>query len=288
MSSWIYQNFLDRGYHLVTVSYRFAPIASIADMVEDCTDAHVWCRKTLPTLLPNVDIDAYAVTGDSAGGALSTLLGGLLQPPPRAVLDDQGIVDLSDDWFDTHPDAPTPYSGEFTPEQVAAGVACRDLSQALIACPHDATTTEAALQAEFKTPTVKFGRPERLQLEVRRALAEKSAWVRSVVHPEKFASEAAVKAALREWSSLHRLDDGRTTYPPTFFLHGEEDDCVPVTQSKRMAARLKEMGVPVGEHYEPGVGHCFNQIYSNDRSVEGWERCVLAPVDFIDKHVRGL
>jgi len=260
VTSWVYQNFLDRGYHIVSWSYRLAPIASIKDMVEDGQDAFAWCRANLERIIP-VDIDAYAVGGDSAGGALATLMGGILTPPPRAVLDDQGITDLSDPWFDEHPDPPTPYTGEFTEAEIAAAVAERDLSKALIGCGMDPTQTEEDVRKEFKSSTVKFGRAERLQLEVRRALAEKSAWVRSTVHPEKYSSEEEIKAAQRQWSSLHRLV-GMTSYPPTFFLHGAADDCVPVTQSQRMAEKLRAMGVPVGEHYEPGVGHCFNHHYT--------------------------
>jgi acetyl esterase/lipase len=236
-------------------------------MVSDGQDAFDWCRANLETTLANtVDVDAYVVGGDSAGGCLATLLGGILTPPPRAVLDDQGITDLSDPWFDTHPDPVVPYSGEFTDDEIAAAVAERDPSKAITgaACPNDDNPeleTEAEVRASFQSSTVRFGRAERLQLDVRRSICSKSAWVRATVHPEKYATEDEVKAAEREWSSLYRLDN-LSTYPPTFFLHGDSDECVPVWQSRKMAAKLREMGVEVGAHYEPGVGHCFNHRFT--------------------------
>lgn len=45
--------------------------------------------------------------------------------------------------------------------------------------------------------------------------------------------------------------------PPFVLLHGEADATVPVEQSRRMAARLKELGVPVEAVYYPGADHSF-------------------------------
>lgn len=43
--------------------------------------------------------------------------------------------------------------------------------------------------------------------------------------------------------------------PPFFFIHGDADEVVPVTQSEAMAAALQAVGVPVKHRRVPGGGH---------------------------------
>ena len=45
--------------------------------------------------------------------------------------------------------------------------------------------------------------------------------------------------------------------PPFLLLHGETDATVPVAQSRSMAARLQELGVPVSTLYFPEADHSF-------------------------------
>jgi acetyl esterase/lipase len=59
-------------------------------------------------------------------------------------------------------------------------------------------------------------------------------------------------ALARQVSILHHVskDD-----PPFLIFHGDLDDQVPVKQSERLHARLKEFGVPSELHVLPGAGH---------------------------------
>ncbi len=43
--------------------------------------------------------------------------------------------------------------------------------------------------------------------------------------------------------------------PPFLILHGDQDDQVPLVQSERLHARLREVGVPSEFHVLPGAGH---------------------------------
>ena len=43
--------------------------------------------------------------------------------------------------------------------------------------------------------------------------------------------------------------------PPFLILHGDQDDQVPLAQSERLHARLREVGVPSEFHVLPGAGH---------------------------------
>lgn len=48
-----------------------------------------------------------------------------------------------------------------------------------------------------------------------------------------------------------------TTMPPAFIMHGDRDEDVPYTESKRLALKLQDAGVPAELHIFPGAGHGF-------------------------------
>ena len=56
----------------------------------------------------------------------------------------------------------------------------------------------------------------------------------------------------RQVSPLHNItkDD-----PPFLIIHGDQDDQVPLVQSERLHARLREVGVPSEFHVVAGAGH---------------------------------
>lgn len=74
---------------------------------------------------------------------------------------------------------------------------------------------------------------------------------------ERFSNEQEFEGHVRANSPFHLLDT-TTTFPPSYFLHGEEDNIVPTQQSRRMAETLRGMGIPTGEHYEKGAGHVYD------------------------------
>lgn len=76
-------------------------------------------------------------------------------------------------------------------------------------------------------------------------------------------------------ASPHWLADA--TAAPSLLLHGDADATVPHQQSIAYAARLKEVGVPVELHIEPGTGHGYanRAPYFND-AVARMERFLAA------------
>lgn len=88
-NSWVSEAFGSRGYHIISIAYRFIPQCGIDDSISDCIDAFKWCLLHLPTILGSstIDIPRYVVAGDSAGGTFSTLCGHLFDPKPKAVID---------------------------------------------------------------------------------------------------------------------------------------------------------------------------------------------------------
>ena len=279
---WIFPGFRARGYHVISHSYRLAPQARLDDQVADCLEALAWSRANLPSILgpDTVDVDRYVLYGDSAGGLLVTLMGlHLTSPPPRAIIDVYGIVDIAgmektlrDQASPGQEQQPWAWTGEFTEEELQAFLADRDPANILTASTgwrEMEEVDEAELSRRWATD-FRYTKRVRLQseLHVWRSLHPKapSLFITSVIHPEKFEDETKLWAFVDSVSSLRvlkqRQAEGRTEYPPTALLHGTGDTAVPVQQSYDMAKTLKEMGVPVIERYEDGQEHVFDSKYT--------------------------
>jgi acetyl esterase/lipase len=270
---WVVRSFRPLGYHVVSIAYRLCPHVSLADMVADCTDAIAWCRTHLPGLVGTVgagvgvDVDRFVVAGDSAGGCLSALLAHKLSPAPRALIDVYGPTDLCDIHFDSS--APEinaeiePLSGEFPEDEVIRGcrpgpfARPRSLPEPLPAGVHP---PRAGPAGERRPDIAIHERRVRFQCDMKRYMGTNKILFRTILHAKDDWTQEQYMAHAKKWSPLWLLD-GKKTYPPTYLIHGEEDVLVPLNHSTRMAHKLREMGVDVGEWYEHG-GHVFDIKYS--------------------------
>lgn len=304
VTPWVVPLLLRRGIHVVSFAYRFAPQASIADILSDAYDAYAWCRAHLVTFLGSaVALDSYAVAGDSAGGTIASLLAQTLSPTPRALLADHALLDLADPYYRTYGE-PGELSGEFTEAEVEAASRDHDPANAIMTCPSPGRMGygEDKLRRAFHSLTLIVGRRQRLHGDVftllnrgnpfdaglrghtpeeRWAYAEKFSPLRRMggrggvaASSDCSKSNGNGNAAEPQAEANGRLNNvnGRAgfVHPPTFFIHGDADVVVPVEQSKEMAARLRALAVPVQEYYEPGAGHVFDQRFTVSRlSVAG-------------------
>ena len=272
--AWMNSGFRQRGYHLVSHNYRLSPQARIDEQLDDCVEAIEWCRENLPAILgaDRVDVDRYVVCGESAGGIMSTLLGHRLSPPPRAIIDVYGVVDFlghgvgvstpkSSETAD-----PPEWTGEFSQDQLEAYLDDRDpkniLTDALFWTEKD-ILSEAALSERIRAD-FKYTERVRLQAELhifRSTRLPGTGLLRAAFHQEKFGSPEELREFVASLCSL-RLLEGKTSYPPTAIIHGTADSSVPLEQSQAFARKLREMGVPVIESYEPGGEHVFDDKYT--------------------------
>jgi len=78
-------------------------------------------------------------------------------------------------------------------------------------------------------------------------------------------------------SPLHHLSKGD---PPTLILHGVIDELVPIRQADRLAARLKELGIPYLYDRYPGWPHTMD--LARDVNV----RCRFYMNEFFNRHLR--
>ncbi|BEJ13313.1 hypothetical protein CspHIS471_0304870 [Cutaneotrichosporon sp. HIS471] len=307
ITPWVVPLLLRRGIHVVSFAYRFAPQASLDDILDDANDAYGWCRDHLPTFLGNtVALERFAVGGESAGGTIAGLLAQTLQPSPRAFLAVHALFDLADPFFQNRGDH-AELSGEFNEAEVAAAAHDHNPANAIITCPSPARVSygQGELRRAFHSLTLIVGRRQHLQGDVF-TLMNRGNWVDAVLRGD---SEEAKRTYAEERSPLRlvggRGDDltngvgtngasgrghengtsGGYPHPPTFFVHGEADGVIPIEQSRDMAQRLREMGVPVAEYYEPGAGHVFDQRFTS-RRVKGYDECCGAAVEFIESHLQ--
>ncbi|HTU16496.1 MAG TPA: prolyl oligopeptidase family serine peptidase [Gemmataceae bacterium] len=58
--------------------------------------------------------------------------------------------------------------------------------------------------------------------------------------------------------------------PPTLIIHGDEDKLVPLQQSRRMVAKLKEAGVPASLIVKKGYGHVWITILKDTETFADW------------------
>ncbi|KAK3360420.1 Alpha/Beta hydrolase protein [Lasiosphaeria hispida] len=283
-------------YHLVSHSYRLAPQARLDEQLADCLAAVAWARENLGAILGagRVDSGRFVLCGGSAGGLLVSLMGLGMEVRPRAIVNVYGLVD----WVGIRGlDGPgeAEWEGEFGREELEAYLGNREvgetLTEALFWDEKD-VIGDVKLGERWGTDYLKYTKRLRLQAELHlyRSLHPQGVdrLIKTAMHPEKFADEAALEAFILSLSPVHvlrkRLEEGRTGYPPTAFLHGTGDVAVPVQQSYDMAAILKQMGVPVVECYEEGEPHVFDNKYTGP-DVPGWETYIQPIVEFVDRHV---
>lgn len=275
---WMQPGFRERGYHLVSHNYRLGPQASYEMQLQDSLHAVNWCRANLPSILATnaVDVNQLILCGESGGALLTGLMGHHLSPPPKAVILVYGIVDPAAAWPILGPtpeisrDGP-PWVGEFSDTELEEFLRDRDESNVLMDAlwADENKTTSEQIVSKHWGANIRFTRRIRLQAELHQWRSDKTvrmgSTVRSVrlgsLHAERFADEAALAAFLLSMSPSPLLET-KTWYPPTAFLHGMDDKAAPLAQSQEMAKRLRAMGVPVIECYEPGEDHVFDHKYT--------------------------
>ena len=84
------------------------------------------------------------------------------------------------------------------------------------------------------------------------------------------------ETTLREISPIYHVDRIRA---PIFVAHGQEDPVVPISQSRRLVAALKDRGLPYEEMFRPAEGHGFS---SYEDRLELYRRMG----EFLDKNMK--
>ncbi len=101
---------------------------------------------------------------------------------------------------------------------------------------------------------------------------------RHLVRQSGAATEEEFRTLLARASPLRHADRIRA---PVLLVHGTRDRSASVEESRRLAARLRELGRPVELLEVPDAGHVFN-FRNREKAALAWE----ATVAFLDRHVK--
>lgn len=305
IAPWVNPAFGDK-YHVVSLAYRYIPQCSLMESVQDCIDGFTWLRSNLPSVVPGVDVDKYIVAGDSAGGTLACLMGHHLSPPPKAVVNVYGVVDLLEPHFYKAVPAALDLTGkDDLKKRLDIAIADRDKANAAYARP-------ARFHLDLPIETLRsFWGVEDLKIDKDEALFECDIYdyvtalgqrMRLMLREEECKGQEEFDQRAKDHSATYLLDTkkekGNKAYPPTYVLHGTGDTLVPVQQGRDFENKLKELGVEVQSQYPEGEPHGFDQrinvsdVTRNDGDEadsqgpdsSDWETVVKPIIAFVEKH----
>jgi acetyl esterase/lipase len=236
----------EENYHLVSFDYRLAPEAKLPAILEDVKDAFRWLRAKGPDLF-GADTERIVVSGGSAGGYLTMMIGAIVEPRPTALLAYWGYGDIDTDWL-TKP-------SEFYRRQplVPKDEALAGVFQGVVA---GADTDNAKARSRFYLYTRQNG-----------------LWPQYVagVDPEKDRKKLEPYCPARLVTK---------EYPPLLMIHGTNDTDVPHQKSEVMAEALRRIGVKHELILVEGAGHGLG---GGDPRAE--ERAHERAADFIRTHL---
>lgn len=261
-NAWVIPAFRPRGYTIVSIAYRFAPYAGLAEMKEDGIDAFNWCLSNLPNIVPGVNIDSCTLIGESAGGTIVSLLAHYL--PVKSVVNIYGPTDFIDPHYSPKTPASKtdiqPLTDKWSEEDCRHAIKSRDLSKAITVCPYVFDIPIQQVRDQWSAPEFEYTEAQRFNWEVKRYMRTYKLLFKVILRTDEISDEEEELEVFKKSSPLHMLDQ-KKGYPPTWFLHGDSDLVVPIAQAERMRDKLQELGVETGVSFEPGQGHEFDNKY---------------------------
>jgi acetyl esterase/lipase len=212
------------GYVLVSIDYRLAPEVKLPAIIADVTDAMRWVHGKGPGLF-HADPDRIVVTGGSAGGYLTMMVGVRVKPRPRALVAYWGYGDVDGPWY-TRP-------SEFYRKQVPL-IGKEDAYRAV----GKKVTTGSDLD----------GLAMRARSRFYLYLRQHGLWTREV-------SGFDLGSESRKLDAYCPVRSLPADYPPILMIHGTKDTDVPYEESADMAKALARKKLPHELITVRGAGH---------------------------------
>jgi acetyl esterase/lipase len=221
----MYAPFLRHGYTVFAVVHGTQPKFTIPEIVEDVQRAVRFIRYHAKDY--HIDPNHLGITGGSAGGHLSLMIG-------------------------------------------TAGAA----GDPKAADPVDRVSSRVQAVACFFPPTdfLNWGKDGAVldcqHMDRRfRAAVDFQVFDRNEGVYQRITDDKKVQALLRDISPITHVsrDD-----PPTLIIHGDQDNLVPLQQSERMVAKLKEAGVPAKLIVKKDCGHGWLTMLKDTEILADW------------------
>ncbi|WP_018758351.1 alpha/beta hydrolase [Paenibacillus terrigena] len=234
--------FTSSGFSIVNIDYRLAPETEFEFIIEDIRDAIEWVR-TKAIEWYDFDINNIAVMGSSAGGYLS-LLTGTMDVKPQAIVSFYGYGDILGDWYSQ-------------PSEFYCKKPMINRTMASESIGNIEVTTGVWERFDF-------------YLYCR----QQGVWVQEVTRFNRNKdSDNLIK-----YNPINNISED---YPPTLFLHGDQDTDVPYEQSVLIYEKLKEKGVYSKLITIEGADHVFDHNF-NDPTIQ---RAFMNVVEFLRTHL---
>ncbi len=140
--------------------------------------------------------------------------------------------------------------------------------------PVDRESSRVQAVACFFPPTdfLNYGKPGEVALgrgvlKGFRAPFDFQEYNKQINHFELVTDEAKLLEIGRQISPISHVtsDD-----PPTYILHGDADQLVPIQQAEIIVAKLKEAGVPAELAVKPGEGHGWKKMEDDMPKLADW------------------
>jgi len=216
--------FTRSGFSLINIDYRLAPETEFEFIIEDIRDAIDWVR-TKSTEWYDFDIDNIAVMGSSAGGYLS-LLAGTMDTKPKAIVSFYGYGDILGEWY------ALPSEFYCKKRMVNRGTAIEHIGD------EEVTT----------------GNGERFDFYI--YCRQQGVWIQEITRMDRIND-------LYKLTKFNPINNVSIDYPPTLFLHGDQDTDVPYEQSLIMHEKLKGKGVYSRLITIEGADHVFDHNFKD-------------------------
>ena len=228
--------FTGSGFSVVNIDYRLAPETDFEFIIEDIRDAMDWVR-TKATEWYDFDTDNIAVMGSSAGGYLS-LGTGTMDIKPKAIVSFYGYGDILGEWY--------AQPSEFYCKKpvIDRGTAIKHVGE-----------EEVTAGDWGRFPFYLYCR-------------QQGVWIQEVTGMDRTHD-------VDKLIKFNPIDNVSPDYPPTLFLHGDQDTDGPYEQSVIMHEKLKEKGVCSKLITMEGADHAFDRNFK-DPTVQRAFHDVLA------------
>jgi len=217
------KKYLDAGFTVISIDYRLAPKTKLQLIIEDLKDAFQWVREKGPDLFA-IEPDQIAVIGHSAGGYLALMAGFVINPQPKAIVSFYGYGDIIGPWY-SQPDPWYCKQGMIQMNRAYESVGLLPLTEG---------------DWGKRSPFYFYCRQHGL-------------W------PQEVAGQDPQKNP--DWfSRFCPMQNVTGSYPPTLFIHGDQDTDVPYERSLEMDAVLEQHQVDHKLLILKGRGHGFDGV----------------------------
>lgn len=241
------------GMIFISPDYRQLLPCTAYDQIADIDELYQFLASDVNSHLPEgvtLDISRIAIAGISAGAYLGRLAGLYAEPRPRAIF---SLYGMGGDWLLDHWVNMNEGEIEFFKFRVAQeDVAHLETSKPIADVPWTFNADTGRIEDTYGRTNLMswwWQNGEYIdQLLGERGLSKN---LRSLPYTER--ASAVPSIASKIFPQLH-ID---AKFPPTFFIHGDQDSLVPLSESTHTYQQLQSSGVRTELHIVEGAEHAL-------------------------------